>query len=210
MTSEFRSQNNEDYEMTGINGANDTGVLFWFTSDKTSDQDVVSKICNINLDKTLMFSVIHIVDSARAAYIYNSIKYIQNNFSDCEYFFHYAFSSSNYKDPKIEKYGKIFPVEYLTSDIIPFRLINKQSRKVSFCLSSRGEFSEEAINRLLYLASDVSQDFTSDFIFLFPEYNLLEHEPIVKRAMRVHNDKINTLNITVKSYGNDFRNLIHE
>ncbi|MCL1129821.1 hypothetical protein L2748_08830 [Shewanella sairae] len=210
MKSDLRAQNNDDYEMSGINGANDTGVLFWLSNHKESEQDIVSKVCNINLDKSLSFSAIHVVDNSRAAFIYNSISYIRNNFNEYDYYFHYAFSSSNYKDPDIEKYGNILPVEYLTSNIIPFRLINKSNQKVSFCLTSREDFSEETINRLLYLASDVSQDFTGEFIFLFPEYDVLEHEPILRKAKRLKNDKRKSLNIIVKSYSNDFRNLINE
>lgn len=210
MKSDLRAQNNEDYEMSGINGANDTGVLFWLTNDKQSEQDVVSKVCNINLDKTLSFSTIQIVDNSRAAFIYDSISYVKQNFVDSDYYFHYAFSSSNYKDPDIEKYGKVLPVEYLTSDLIPFRLVDKLSKKVSFCLASREGFLEETINRLLYLASDVSQDFTGDFIFLFPDYDVLEHESIVKRAKRLQKNSNSSLNVRVLSYGNDFRNLINE
>lgn len=210
MKSDLRAQNNEDHEMSGINRANDTGVLFWLSNHKESDQDIVSKIYNINLNKELNFSTVHVVDNSRAAFIYNSISYIRNNFREHDYYFHYAFSSSNYKDPEIEKYGSIFPVEYLTSNIIPFRLVDKLNGKVSFCLASREDFSEETINRLLYLASDVSQDFTGEFIFLFPEYDALKHDPILKRAMRIKNDKRESLNVKVKSYSNDFRNLINE
>ncbi|AGH81283.1 hypothetical protein PCNPT3_06725 [Psychromonas sp. CNPT3] len=210
MKSDLRTQNNEDYEMSGINGANDTGVLFWLSNHKDSEQDIVSKVANINLDKTLNFSTIHVVDNSRAAFIYNSISYIRNNFNEYDYYFHYAFSSSNYKDPDIDKYGSILPVEYLTSNIIPFRLIDKSNQKVSFCLASRDEFSEETINRLLYLVSDVSLDFTGDFVFLFPDYDVIKHEHILKRAKRLKNDKRKSLNITVKSYNNDFRNLINE
>lgn len=210
MKSNLRAENNEDYEMSGINGANDTGVLFWLSNHKESDQDIVSKVCNINLDKKLKFSTIHLVDNSRAAFLYNSINYIRNNFSEYDYYFHYAFSSSNYKDPDIERYGSILPVEYLTSDVIPFRLIDKSNKKVSFCIASRESFSEDTINRLLYLASDVSQEFTGEFIFLFPEYDVLEHEPILKRAKRLEGDRRKSLNISVKSYSNDFRNLINE
>ncbi|GGB42286.1 hypothetical protein GCM10011502_14520 [Oceanisphaera marina] len=115
MKSDLRAQNNEDYEMSGISRANDTGVLFWLSDHKDSDQDVVSKIYNINLDKELKFSTVHVVDNSRAAFIYNSISYIRHNFTEYDYYFHYAFSSSNYKDPDLEKYGNLFPVEYLSS-----------------------------------------------------------------------------------------------
>ncbi|MFT4776601.1 MAG: hypothetical protein ACI9B7_000972 [Oleispira sp.] len=210
MKSDLRSQNNEDYEGMAISTANDTGVLFWLTNDRESDQDVVSKIKNINLDKSLGFSTIHIVDNARAAFIYNAIKYVRNSFSNHEIYFHYTFSSSNYRDPTTSRYGKVFPVEYLTSDIIPFRVVDNVTGKTSFCLASREEFTEESINRLLYLASDVSQDFTGDFIFLYPDYDVINHEASVKRARRIQNDKLDLLNVTVKSYSNDFRVMINE
>ncbi|MAD88134.1 MAG: hypothetical protein CMK64_00395 [Pseudoalteromonas sp.] len=210
MKSDLRSSNNEDYEMSGINKASDVGVLFWLSNHKESDQDVISKIANINLDKSLNFSTVHVVDNSRAAFIYDSVNYIRNNYRNYECYFHYAFSSSNFKDPEIDKYGSIMPVEYLTSNLLPFRIIDKHTKKVSFCLSSREEFSEEAINRLLYLASDVSQDFTGDFIFLFPEYDSLKHDPILKRAKRLKKDTKSSLNVVVKSYSSDFRNLINE
>lgn len=210
MKSDLRAQNNEDYEGAGINTANDIGILFWLTNHRESDQDVIGEIKNINLDKTLEFSTIYVVDNSRAAFIYNSIDFVKNNYTNHQYYFHYAFSSSNYRDPRILKYGKVFPVEYLATDIIPFRIVDENTGKISFCLSSRDEFSEESINRLLYLASDVSQDFTGEFVFLYPDYNTLEHEAIVKRAKRIQNDKLGALKITVKSYCNDFRGLINE
>jgi len=210
MKSDLRASNNEEYEMSGINKSNDLGVLFWLTNDKNSDQDVISKIANINLDKNLKFSTVHVVDNSRAAFIYDSINYVRNNFINSDYYFHYAFSSSNYKDPDIHKYGRIMPVEYLTSNLLPFRVIDKQTQKISFCLSSREEFSEEVINRLLNLASDVSQDFTGEFIFLFPEYDPLKSDSILKRALRNKSDKNDPFNVVVKSYNSDFRNLINE
>ena len=210
MKSNLRTLNNEDYEMSGIKRSNDVGVLFWLSNHKESDQDIVSKVCNINLDKTLNFSTVYVVDNSRAAFIYNSISYVRNHFSDFEYYFHYAFSSSNYQDPDIDKYGSVMPTEYLTSDLLPFRIIDKQTSKVSFCLASREEFSEEVINHLLYLASDVSQDFTGDFIFLFPEYDPIKHDSVLKKANRLKRDSKQSLNVVIRSYNSDFRNLIHE
>jgi hypothetical protein len=93
MNSDLRADNNENYEMTGITSACDTGVLFWLTNDKESDQNVISKISSVQLEKELDFSVIHVIDNAKAAFIYNSISFIKNNFKDKKLFFHYAFGS---------------------------------------------------------------------------------------------------------------------
>ncbi|MCE9853496.1 MULTISPECIES: hypothetical protein [Shewanella] len=210
MNSDLRAESNEEYEFTGITNVNDTGVLMWLTNHKDSDQDIVKKISNINLDRDLSFSSIQVVDNARAAFIYDAISFVKAKYSNSDVYFHYAFSSVNYKDPGIEKYGAIFPVEYLTSDVIPFRVIDPDTNHVTFCLSTRDNFSENSLNRLLYLASDVSQKFTGDFALLFPDYDTLEHESIVKKAKRTHSKSQNKTSITVHSYGNDFRNLINE
>ena len=208
MYSDFRAKNNQLYEMTGITSARDIGVLFWLTSDRKSSQDVINKVCNVELDKNLVFSSVHVVDNSRASFIYDSISYVKSKFAEKDVNFHYAFSSSNYSDPTIKKYGKIMPVEYLTSNIIPFRLVENATGKVSFCLACRDEFSEESINRLIYLASDVSQDFTDDFVFLFPDYDHLMHQSIVGSAGRMQEELLSKLNVEVFSFNESFEGLI--
>ncbi|WP_421240510.1 GapS4a family protein [Aeromonas enteropelogenes] len=209
MYSDFRAENNQRYEMTGIKSARDIGVLFWLTSDRESQQDVISKVFNVELDKSLIFSSMHVIDNSRASFIYDSISYIKKRFSEKDINFHYAFSSSNYSDSTIKKYGKIMPVEYLTSNVIPFRLVESTTGKVSFCLVCRDGFSEESINRLIYLASDVSQDFTDDFVFLFPDYDHLKHQSIVSGAGRMQEELLNKLNVEVYSFNESFEGLIH-
>lgn len=210
MKSDFRSDNNDEYLMSGIKQANDTGVLFWLTNNKQSDQDVVGKVSMIQLEKNLSFSSIYLVDNSRAAFIYNTIKYVRDNFSEYNFYYHYTFSSANYKGADNERYGRVFPVEYLVSDILPFRLINKDTKKNVFCLASREPFSDESINRLLYLASDISQDFTNEFVFLFPEYDPLRDDKILMKAKRLVNTKNVAPNIKVFAYNNDFRGLVNE
>ena len=127
--SELRDQSNREYEGYGIRKSNDTGVLFWFSGNRDSEQDVVGKVSSVILDKELDFSSIQVVDNARAAFIYNSIVTARRIYNACELNFHYSFNSSNYTDQSIEKYGKMLPLEYLTSPIIPMRLIDKDSNK---------------------------------------------------------------------------------
>lgn len=209
MSSELRAENNESYEMTGITSASDTGVLFWLTNEKTSDQDVVSKVSSIQLDKELEFGSIHVVDNAKAAFIYDSITFAKNKYINSKIYFHYAFGSANYNDPDIKKYGSILPVEYLTSSILPLRVIDDNGQ-VTFCISCSENFSEESISRLLSLASDVSLEFTKEFVFLFPDYDPLQHESIVNKSKRLLQDKDNVVSISVFSFDNDFRGLINE
>lgn len=210
LKSPLRDENNQTYEYSGIRKSNDTGVLFWITTDRNSDQDIVSKVSNTLLDKSLEFGNAQIIDSARASFIYNSIKYAKSIKENSEVYFHYAFSSSNYTDPNIEKYGKSLPVEYLTAPFIPMRIINKDSQKQIFCIASRESYNDMAMKRLLNFASDVSQDFASEFIFLFSHYDEIENKASVNTAIRSLGQKSNRIKVNVYSYKDDFRGLVNE
>jgi hypothetical protein len=207
MRSDVRSSAIDDCNLSGVRRANDVGVLFWLTNYKESDQDVVSKVANIVVDKELSFSEIYIVDNSRAAFLFEAITCVNSSFPDDNVYFHYSFSSANYVDNQLTRYGKVLPVEYLASDLIPFRLINKQNNKTTFCIVSREGFSTEVINRLLNLASDVSQEFTNDFVFLFPDYDELNHANIISSAKRTLSSEKRNLNIIVNSFNADFRGL---
>ncbi len=208
--SEFKNEDNKNYEYTGVKKCHDVGVLFWLTNNKESDQDVVSKVSNIVLDKELKFSTIHIVDNARASFIYNSINAIKRKFTNHDIFFHHAFGASNFADPSIKKYGSILPVEYLTSPILPFRIISKENQNHLFCISCLESFNEESAKRLINFASDVSLDFSGDFIIIFSRYNELEDKTAFDRAKRVLGERGSTINIEAMSLEDDFRSLVNE
>lgn len=207
--SNLSSDNKDQYQMQGIEKSIDIGVLFWLNNNKSSDQDVVSKIHNINLDKSLVFKEIYVVDNSRAAFIYDTINYLRNNFKKCVLHFHYAFSSNNYMDSKVSKFGSVMPVEYLTADIIPFRLEHQDSERVSFCLACRESFSEDNVSRLISMASDVSQDFTGEFILLFPDYDELEHEKAFSKAKRNRGESAKNVNISICAFDAGFREMIN-
>lgn len=208
--SSLRNESNKSYEYSGIRKSNDIGVLFWLTNDVDSDQDIVSKISNVSLDRSLEFGRIQVVDSARASFIYNTVKFASSYKGDSEAYFHYAFSSSNYTDPHIEKYGKTLPVEYLSSPIIPIRIIDTKSRKQIFLISCNESYNENAMRRLLNFASDVCQEFSDDFVFLFSRYDELIDRPSVNSAVRSLGERSNRFNVSVHSCKDDFRGLINE
>jgi len=208
--SEFKSNDNKNYEYTGIKKGSDIGVLFCLNNDKESDQDIVSKISNIVIDKKLNFSTIHVVDNAKAAFIYNSIELIKRKFNEHEIFFHHSFSSSNFIDPDVKKFGSILPVEYLTSPVLPFRVIHKNNDKQTFCISCIESFNENSAKRLINLASDISQEFSGDFIIIFSRYDYLNDKPSFDRAMRSLGEFDSRMNIEAISLENDFRSLVNE
>jgi len=208
--SELRSQTNSEYENLGVKKSNDVGVLFWLSSNRDGDQDIVSRVSGVILDKELEFGNIQVVDNFRASFIYNSIATAERLFSKEDKYFHYAFSASNFTDQSIEKYGKVLPVEYLTSPMIPMRLIDRETKKQRFFISSIESYNEDAMKRLLNFASDISQDFSTDFVFVFTRYNDLEDGASVKKCMRTLGERASDINVSVFSSVEDFRGLVNE
>jgi len=208
--SDVRNSTIVTFNGTGVKRANDVGVLFWLTNNKDSDQDVISKVANIVIDKSYVFSAIHVVDNSRAAFIYDSITFVKNNYVSHDVNFHYSFSAANYVDTQLKRYGQILPVEYLTADILPFRLINKTDQSTIFCVVIRDNFSKENLERLMNFVSDVSQEFTKEFNLLFPDYNELEHKDVVESVRSTIHAEEKNLRINVSSFNSDFRGLANE
>ncbi|MBB1475063.1 hypothetical protein [Shewanella sp. SG41-3] len=192
-------------DQRSIKKADDLGVLFWINNCKKSQQNIVKEVANIEIPKELKFSKIYLVDNSRVSFIHKTITYLKNKYENHEVNFHYNQSDANFSDPDIIKYGTIMPVEYLTADIIPFRLINDQ--ETIFGISINDNFSEENLNSILAYASDISQDFTNELIILFPDYDNLEHKNIYEKVAGRFNKKQNRTIVKIHSFQNEFWSL---
>ncbi|WP_351010797.1 hypothetical protein [Shewanella sp. S1-58-MNA-CIBAN-0166] len=206
--SELRQNSNSDFnELRSIKKADDLGVLFWINNNKTSTQNIAKDVATIEIPKDINFSSIYLVDNYRMAFIHQTLTKLNSKHSDFDINFHYNQSDANFSDSDIKKYGKSMPVEYLTADMIPFRLINRLNNEVIFCISLNDNFNEENLNYILSYASDVSLDFTTSFVILFPDYNELEHGVIGEKVIGKFNKREHKITVTIHSYTNGFWSL---
>lgn len=185
----------------------DTGVLFWISSNSNTYDDVVSKVSNTRLDPDWIFESFHIVDNKRIQFIYETIKFL-HTLSDRENInFYYPETALSYVDSTISRFGKICPVEFLTSPILP--LIIKPSNTTeqdTFCLSSIDPFDYDGLKRLIRAAREYTQDISCRYLLVFPNYIALEHLEAVKSAF-IGLDSSFTSRIKIQSYRPDFRSL---
>jgi hypothetical protein len=140
-------------------------------------------------------------------FIHQTLAKINNKYSEYDINFHYNQSDANFSDPNIQKFGKSMPVEYLTADIIPFRLIDRINNKDLFCISLNENFTEQNLNYLLSYASDVSLDFTTNFVLLYPDFNELEHIAIFEKSVGKFNKRENKISVKIHSLSTEFRSL---
>lgn len=206
--SELRQDSITDFnDQRSIKKADDLGVLFWINNNKTSVQNIAKEVATIEIPKDLKFSSVYLVDNYRMAFIHQTLTKLNSKYSDYDINFHYNQSDANFSDPDIKKYGKSMPVEYLTADIIPFRLIDRVHNKDLFCISLNDNFSEQNLNYILSYASDVSLDFTTNFVILYPDYNELEHATIYEKSVGKFNRREHKISVRIHSFNTEFWSL---
>lgn len=188
----------------------DSGVLFWLSSDEDTYDDVVSKIANSRLDPDWNFESFHIVDNKRINFIFDTVQYLRNKYGSDHLNFYYPETSLSYVDKTISRYGKVCPLEFLTSPLIPL-IIRAQSQHDQdiFCLSTIEDFAQDSLRRLIQAAKEYTQDMSCTLLFLFPNYVESSHADAVKKAATGFESDLFS-RIKVVSFHPDFRSLSDE
>ena len=182
---------------------NDVGVLFWLNSQSDSNDDLILSVSNSRIADSQTDKTIFVMDNKRVAFILEVMKYIKMKSERFDYSFYYPRTGLNI-NPQIRKnVGKILPVEYLNSSIIPIRLENKDnSKEKCLFIATIDNFEEDDFTRLIGLSKDITTDLAGEVIIAFPDYNELEHKQIVTTAKQKFSDSEFTKTITVANYSN--------
>lgn len=188
----------------------DSGVLFWLSSSETTYDDVISRISNTKIKDEWNFESFHVVDNKRIQFIYDAITFLRGKYNKENLFFYYPETSLSYIDKEIPRTGRVCPVEFLTSPVIPMvikaRSTNEQD---TFCLLSIDDFAQDSLRRLIQAAKEYTQDMSCSFLFAFPNYVEALHGDSAKRAATgFDNDIFNRMKVV--SYRPDFRSLNDE
>lgn len=185
----------------------DIGVLFWLSNDPETYTDLIPKIANSILPADYNYDNIYIVDNKRIDFIYLSLKFAHSNFTDSDVSFFYPDTGKNI-NPTIKKnFGKILPVEYINSSILPLRIENKTTKQTTLALFTIDSFEIEDLKRLISLSQELSKSWSSNILLCFPDYNEIRHVGEVRTAKSIFEDSNLTHNILVKSYNDSFKSL---
>lgn len=181
----------------------DTGVLFYINNEERSEEeDIIGKVKNSQINSSLKFRAIHLIDNKRASFLYESIKYIKNKYGSENVNFFYPPTSLNLINTQKKYFGKIFPVEYISSPVLPIVIEKNNQEQPIFCLMSCEPFSFEVLESLVACARDLVADISKNLLFVFKEYNKLNaKEDVDNLLLAVGKDVI----INIEAYRVDFR-----
>ncbi|MDM2875355.1 hypothetical protein [Citrobacter sp. Cpo040] len=182
---------------------NDTGVLFYINNDTNPEkQDVISLIKSSQISNDIKYRTIHVVDNKKAAFLFESIHYIKNKFGEDKVNFFYPPTSLNLTINTKRYFGKVFPVEYVSSPIIPFVITRGSQEQPIICMVSSEPFSADSLEHLISCTRNLVSDISKNLLFVFNSYNKLNaKEDLDRIKMSLDRD----INIEIDSYNADFR-----
>ncbi len=127
----------------------------------------------------------------------------------CDVEFFYPDTGKNVNPLCHVKHGRMLPVEYINSSVLPMRIADKALEKRILLLSTLERFSEGGLKRLLGLAQHLSQGWCSRVVIAFPDYDHLQHGNSVQLAKGSFSNSGFANAAEIHCYDEDFRSLRH-
>ena len=183
------------------NSINDVGILFWINNTGKSDTDLIKSVSSVRLEDT-RDNTIYLVDNRRATFILEVMKFVKTK-NDSQYSFYYPLTGRNLNPQNRSNAGKILPIEYLNSSVIPIKLEKKSNNKeISLFLATIDHFEADEFMRLMGLAKDISTNLVGEVIIAFPDYDQLKHSNVVNELKQGFQDADFTKTVSVINYIN--------
>lgn len=191
---------------SGISKTDIIGVLVWLSNKSAINYDIISEISRIQIDETLVFDKIIILDNARVNFLYESIQRSKELYGNENVDFVYHNTGINLSTLQGNSFGKVFPLNYLYSDIIALRTVNR-ANEILLSLFINDDFGIEKFEQLLGFALSFDQLQSIKRIEMnFQSFDdLLSKSEIREKLSKFSSYKLDE-NLIVKSFPNTFRN----
>jgi len=201
--SELRNINLKKF--SGVKKSYTTGILVWLSEEAPNETSIIGEISNSIIEFEIAFDSVIIVDNARINFLYNSIFTTKRLEGKENVDIVYINNSLNPNSFAEEPFGKIFPIQYLYSDIIPLRIF--KDGKVELHIFLNLEIDNFTTEQIIGLASTINNLGAIDkTIINFKNYSSLEHEAIVKDALRKFKQFQLDKNFIIQKFPKDFKN----
>ncbi|MBD1916870.1 MULTISPECIES: hypothetical protein [Cyanophyceae] len=200
-------------EFYGVDDSKDIGVLFWLTNSQSNENASDSILLRVDASRSLEkfnYGTIYLVENSRVSFIYDVMKYLAREQPTADLEFFYPQTGKNYNSIDSISSGKVLPVEFINSRVLPLKLSNKKYESKTFVLATIDEFDVDCLKRLMGLAHTLSSNLASNVMILFPDFDRLHHENDVRSAKSSFRDNDFVSDVRVSSYRANFRNLSNE
>ena len=176
------------------------GVIFWLNNSKDGEDDILSKLRNIELNTGVEHDGVFLVDNKRILFIYDAINYTKLKYPKGEGYeveFIYFLNGLNSNDNNIRS-GNILPVEFINSSILPMKATkNNETTVILFAIDN---FTKEDLMKYFGIAKNIGCNVQGATNICFPDYQESIHRPDVDNLKQTFNEPQFTRSLTVSNY----------
>jgi hypothetical protein len=177
----------------------DRGILFWLNNSGMGENDLISRLSRIELNTGVNHDGIFLVDNKRIEFIYDSICFAQLKYRYHDIDFIY-FNNGLNNDDRNPRNGKIMPVQYINSSILPLRA--SKDNETTIIINSIENFDRDDLMKYMGIAKNIGCNSQGATVISFPDYSETEHLPIVNNIKQIFNDASFTSQLEVVNYNN--------
>lgn len=177
----------------------DRGILFWLNNSGKGEKDIINRLDKVELTTDVNHDGIFLVDNKRIEFIYDALNYALLKYRDYEIDFIYFTNGLN-NDERNPRNGKIMPIQYINTSILPLR-VSKEDKTIVmiFAIDS---FEKDDLMKYMGIAKNIGCNTQGATIICFPDYLETEHLPIVNNIKQIFNDSSFTVNLSIENYNN--------
>ena len=177
----------------------DRGILFWLNNSREGDKDLISRLSRIELNTGVNHDGIFLVDNKRIEFIYDSICFAQLKYRNHDIDFVY-FNNGLNNDDRNPRNGKIMPIQYINSSILPLRV--SKDNETTIIINAIENFDKDDLMKYMGIAKNIGCNAQGSTVISFPDYLETKHLPTVNNIKQIFNDVSFTSNLEVVNYNN--------
>lgn len=192
--------------LRGYKHVEEIGILFWLSNDQETYDDLSLRVVSANLTMDGPISMVYLVDNKRISFIVQALLYAKQSYPNHQITFFYPNTGKNVIPSTKIDFGKLLPVEYINSSILPLRISNTTG-VTGLMLFSIDSFSYTDLAKLIGLAQDLSKSWAAFINISFPNYDQLLHAPDVREIKMNFNNVSFTEKVLISSYTTSFKSI---
>lgn len=177
----------------------DRGILFWLNNSTSGENDLISRLSRVELNTGVNHDGILLVDNKRIQFIYDSICFAQLKYRQHDVDFVY-FNNGLNNDDRNPRNGKIMPVQYINSSILPLRA--SKENETTIIINAIDNFDKDDLMKYMGIAKNIGCNAQGATLICFPDYSETEHLPTVNNIKQIFNDSSFTSQLKVTNYNN--------
>ena len=181
-------------------------LLYFCILDKNESSFIKKSVATTVSNTILNTSDITVVDNDRLEFIYDSISFTKKTYpkGNMEFFYHPT-GMNDQLDKGLILSGKIMPIEYITSNILTFK-VTIDNKKI-LLVTINEKFEKNSLKRVMAFCQRITLDWCNRIQICYPDYQLLKHKTIKESVFMSFEDKEFLDTIEVKNFHDSYISL---